>query len=86
MTSVFCGIGWATDHHDVALLDEADTLLGKLRIDDTPAGHPAPRPARPAQRQPTAPDPDRHRDLPCLHHCLTHHIPYDEQTAFPNTA
>ncbi|WP_367321800.1 IS110 family transposase [Streptomyces sp. HUAS ZL42] len=38
MTSVFCGIDWATDHHDIALLDEAGTLLDKLRIDDTPAG------------------------------------------------
>ncbi|MFF8975148.1 transposase, partial [Streptomyces sp. NPDC014995] len=26
------------------------------------------------------------RMLGCLHHCLTHHIPYDEQTAFPDTA
>ncbi|MBW8796365.1 MAG: IS110 family transposase [Streptomyces sp.] len=38
MTSVFCGIDWATDHHDIALLDEAGTLLDKLRIDDTPTG------------------------------------------------
>ncbi|MDQ1007373.1 hypothetical protein QFZ82_001858 [Streptomyces sp. V4I23] len=38
MTSVFCGIDWATDHHDIALLDQAGTLLGKLRIDDTPEG------------------------------------------------
>jgi transposase len=38
MTSVFCGIDWATDHHDIALLDEAGTLLDKLRIDDTPEG------------------------------------------------
>jgi transposase len=38
MTSVFCGIDWATDHHDIALLDEAGTLLAKLRIDDTPEG------------------------------------------------
>ncbi len=26
------------------------------------------------------------RLLGCLHYCLTHRIPYDEQTAFPNTA
>ncbi|EFE68889.1 conserved hypothetical protein [Streptomyces viridosporus ATCC 14672] len=26
------------------------------------------------------------RLLGCLHHCLTHRIPYDEQTAFPNPA
>ena len=26
------------------------------------------------------------RLLGCLHHCLTHRIPYDEQTAFPHTA
>ncbi|MGA5247446.1 IS110 family transposase [Streptomyces pseudogriseolus] len=38
MTSVFCGIDWATDHHDIALLDQAGTLLAKLRIDDTPQG------------------------------------------------
>ncbi|BFO18378.1 hypothetical protein SHKM778_47660 [Streptomyces sp. KM77-8] len=38
MTSVFCGIDWATDHRDIALLDEAGTLLDKLRIDDTPDG------------------------------------------------
>lgn len=36
MTSVFCGIDWATDHHDIALLDETGTLLAKLRIDDSP--------------------------------------------------
>ncbi|MEV5533529.1 IS110 family transposase [Streptomyces prunicolor] len=38
MTSVFCGIDWATDHHDIALLDETGTLLAKLRIDDSPQG------------------------------------------------
>ncbi|MER6416515.1 IS110 family RNA-guided transposase [Streptomyces humidus] len=38
MTSVFCGIDWATDHHDIALLDETGTLLAKLRIDDNPTG------------------------------------------------
>lgn len=38
MTSVFCGIDWATDHHHIALLDETGGLLDKLRIEDSPAG------------------------------------------------
>jgi hypothetical protein len=32
--TVFCGIDWAEDHHDVALVDEAGTLLAKRRIGD----------------------------------------------------
>jgi transposase len=38
MSRVFCGIDWASDHHDVALTDQDGALLAKLRIDDTPAG------------------------------------------------
>ena len=34
----FCGIDWAEDHHDVALIDEAGQLLAKRRISDTVAG------------------------------------------------
>jgi transposase len=36
--SVFCGIDWAEDHHDVALVDQAGTLIGKGRIGDDAAG------------------------------------------------
>lgn len=35
---VFCGIDWAEDHHDVALVDENGTLLAKARISDDAAG------------------------------------------------
>ena len=35
---VFCGIDWATGHHDVALIDADGTLLAKARIGDDPAG------------------------------------------------
>ncbi|KAK1182140.1 IS110 family transposase [Streptomyces sp. NBS 14/10] len=38
MPRVFCGIDWASDHHDVALIDQDGALLAKLRIDDNPAG------------------------------------------------
>src|SRR5579862_9834283 len=34
----FCGIDWAEDHHDVALVDAAGTALAKLRITDDAAG------------------------------------------------
>ncbi|KJY40646.1 hypothetical protein VR46_26805 [Streptomyces sp. NRRL S-444] len=30
----FCGIDWASDHHDVAVVDHEGTLLGRARIDD----------------------------------------------------
>ena len=36
--NVFCGIDWATGHHDVAVLDAAGTLLAKTRIGDDAAG------------------------------------------------
>ncbi|GGR59647.1 IS110 family transposase [Streptomyces eurythermus] len=37
--TVFCGIDWAERHHDVALVDEAGTLLAKARITDDAAGY-----------------------------------------------
>ncbi|UXY29925.1 IS110 family transposase [Streptomyces sp. HUAS TT20] len=36
--SVFCGIDWASDHHDVVLVDNAGSLLDKARIDDNADG------------------------------------------------
>lgn len=35
---VFCGIDWASDHHDVALIDTDGKLLAKARIGDDLAG------------------------------------------------
>ncbi len=35
---VTCGIDWAEDHHDVAVVDQDARLLGKLRIGDDAAG------------------------------------------------
>src|SRR2546423_3794365 len=35
---VFCGIDWATGHHDVALIDADGILLAKARIGDDCAG------------------------------------------------
>lgn len=35
---VTCGIDWAEDHHDVAVVDSDGRLLGKLRISDDAAG------------------------------------------------
>jgi hypothetical protein len=35
---VTCGIDWAEDHHDVAVVDRDARLLGKLRIDDDATG------------------------------------------------
>ncbi len=37
--NVYCGIDWAEQHHDVALIDEAGTLLAKRRISDDAAGY-----------------------------------------------
>jgi transposase len=34
----FCGIDWAEDHHDIALVDRDGGLLARLRIGDDPAG------------------------------------------------
>ena len=35
---VFCGIDWAEDHHDVALVDAEGMLVAKRRIGDDAAG------------------------------------------------
>ncbi|MEU4769346.1 IS110 family transposase [Actinosynnema sp. NPDC023794] len=35
---VFCGIDWAEDHHDVALVDADGGLVAKRRIDDSATG------------------------------------------------
>ena len=35
---VFCGVDWAEDHHDVAVIDTDGTLLAKARIGDDMAG------------------------------------------------
>lgn len=36
--NVFCGIDWAEDHHDVALVDTSGQLVAKCRIDDNAEG------------------------------------------------
>lgn len=36
--NVYCGIDWAEDHHDVAVVDEQGQLLAKRRIGDDAAG------------------------------------------------
>jgi transposase len=36
--SVFCGIDWAEDHHDTALVDEGGQVLARQRISDDAAG------------------------------------------------
>src|SRR3954465_11660054 len=38
LMAVFCGIDWAEDHHDIALVDQDGTLVAKRRIDDDAAG------------------------------------------------
>lgn len=35
---VTCGIDWAEDHHDVAVVDSDARLLGKLRVSDDASG------------------------------------------------
>lgn len=30
---ITCGIDWAEAHHDVAVMDEAGRILGRLKID-----------------------------------------------------
>jgi transposase len=35
---VYCGIDWAEDHHDIALVDRDGTLLARRRIGDDAAG------------------------------------------------
>jgi transposase len=36
--AVYCGIDWAEDHHDIALVDDQGRLVAKRRIPDSPAG------------------------------------------------
>jgi hypothetical protein len=38
MTEILCGIDWASDHHDVALIDPEGNRLGRRRIRDDAAG------------------------------------------------
>ena len=35
---VYCGIDWAEDHHDIALVDRDGQLLARRRISDDAAG------------------------------------------------
>ena len=35
---VFCGIDWAEDHHDIALVGRDGQLLARRRISDDAAG------------------------------------------------
>src|SRR5690349_9657837 len=35
---VYCGIDWAEDHHDIALVDRDGKLLARRRISDGAAG------------------------------------------------
>ncbi|KPI10987.1 transposase IS111A/IS1328/IS1533 [Actinobacteria bacterium OV450] len=37
-TPVFCGVDWAEDHHDIALVDAGGQQLAKMRISDGAAG------------------------------------------------
>src|SRR3954451_19084550 len=36
---VFCGIDWAEDHYDVALVDDAGAVLARKRIPDDSFGY-----------------------------------------------
>src|SRR5450432_989900 len=36
---VFCGIDWAEDHYDVALVDQAGVVLTERRLDDDSLGY-----------------------------------------------
>jgi transposase len=37
--AVYCGIDWAEEHHDVALVDDAGTVITRLRITDDATGY-----------------------------------------------
>src|ERR1700674_3170674 len=39
LVQVFCGIDWAEDHYDVALVDQAGVVLRERRIDDDASGY-----------------------------------------------
>jgi len=47
---VFCGIDWAEDHYDVALVDQAGVVLIERRIDDDSLGYHSARAAGPTRR------------------------------------
>lgn len=36
--NLFCGIDWASDHHDAVIVDDAGSLRAKTRIDDSAEG------------------------------------------------
>lgn len=36
--NLFCGIDWAEDHHDVAIIDDTGRVLARARIGDDAAG------------------------------------------------
>jgi transposase len=38
LARTYCGIDWADDHHDIAIIDESGTVLASKRIDDTADG------------------------------------------------
>src|SRR3712207_1373508 len=38
MTSLFCGIDWSDDHHDVAIVDRPGSVLAERRISNDPCG------------------------------------------------
>ena len=39
MARITCGIDWAENHHDVALVDQDGKRVARLRIGDDAAGH-----------------------------------------------
>ena len=59
---VFCGIDWAEDHHDIALVDRDGQLLARRRISDDAAGLAALLTARQPRRQRRRPDPGGDRN------------------------
>ena len=36
---VYCGIDWAEDHHDVALVDEQGRVVAQQRVEDDAQGY-----------------------------------------------
>ncbi|MEF2162526.1 IS110 family transposase, partial [Pseudomonas aeruginosa] len=38
MSNLFCGIDWADDHHDVALVDAVGTVVAERRVANDPRG------------------------------------------------
>ncbi len=37
--TVYCGIDWAEEHHDIAIVDDGGVLIARLRIGDDAAGY-----------------------------------------------